>query len=607
MAHPVDLAIARAELEAQLSTERALDSREHLRNLTELHAVAPSDAAEHGGTVPPAERDGAPPGPGAGFALQYAVVGVVSAAIPSAMYGFMLGYLAVPGYVYSAAVVTLSLPWSFKFAAGLLSDTCPIRGRRRKPYMAIGWALCALALLNLAGTRIPPPYWCVAPDGQYIRTRADELRWAARGGGRAAAAEQPAAPPAAEGARAAAAAPCNPDAPSHAGQYTALLLLAAVGYVLADVAADGLLVEWARREPEHRRGALQVRVYTVRTLGNAAGAVLVGLGFNSYEYNGSFSWGLSLRGLALVLAALAALMVPATLLSVREPRRARGGGGDGSGAASLGEYGRQTWALLRSRAFLAVILYQLGTTGIGGVASPAGPLVKEVWAGVRTLQNAAFSCAGALLFAAGLQLVRARLLHASWRRMLAGTTLVLVGVDSVFTALTISGVVRNQYFYLGEVALVELPAAANFMAGNFVVVEMASDGNEGLVYGVLTTAYNLGHPVCTALGNQIFAGWRPSLSDVSNFIEDTDRFRALVGWSYALAYGFGLGALLLLPLLPDQKAECRRRLREWPASTPTALLAVGLLALALAYALSVDWLTLRPETSCLRLAGGAGC
>ena len=41
-----------------------------------------------------------------------------------------------------------------------------------------------------------------------------------------------------------------------------------------------------------------------------------------------------------------------------------------------------------------------------------------------------------------------------------------------FVFLTVFDVVRNQYFYLGETVLVEVPAAANFVVSTFVIVEM---------------------------------------------------------------------------------------------------------------------------------------
>ena len=57
---------------------------------------------------------------------------------------------------------------------------------------------------------------------------------------------------------------------------------------------------------------------------------------------------------------------------------------------------------------------------------------------------------------------------------------------------------------------------------------MAEEGNEGLVYGLLTTTANLGAPVARAIGNQLFGLFRPSLSDSANYIADTPAFRRTV-------------------------------------------------------------------------------
>ncbi len=70
--------------------------------------------------------------------------------------------------------------------------------------------------------------------------------------------------------------------------------------------------------------------------------------------------------------------------------------------------------------------------------------------------------------------------------------------------ITIFDIFRNQYFYLGETILDEIPAAFNFIVSTFIIVEMADDGNEGMVYGLLTTVSNLGSPFSRAVGNGIF-------------------------------------------------------------------------------------------------------
>ena len=100
--------------------------------------------------------------------------------------------------------------------------------------------------------------------------------------------------------------------------------------------------------------------------------------------------------------------------------------------------------------------------------------------------------------------MRKHFLNFSWRKMLLITSIGLNLVDMPFVFLTIYNVIRNQYFYLGETVLVEIPAAANFVVGTFVIVEMAENGNEGLVYGLLTTMANLGGPFARAIGNLLY-------------------------------------------------------------------------------------------------------
>jgi len=226
---------------------------------------------------------------------------------------------------------------------------------------------------------------------------------------------------------------------------------------------------------------------------------------------------------------------------------------------------------------------------------------------VQNLQNQLFSLVGNLLFGIGLYLVRKHFLNFSWRKMLLITSIGLNLVDMPFVFLTIYNVIRNQYFYLGETVLVEIPAAANFVVGTFVIVEMAENGNEGLVYGLLTTMANLGGPFARAIGNQLYGLFQPSLSDSDNYIEDSDEFRNVVAFSFVLSYGFAFLSLTALLLLPSQKEETQRRKATWPQKTWYAVFTLGLVALALTYSLIVNFLSMFESTMCLKFAGGDGC
>lgn len=175
-----------------------------------------------------------------GYLAQYFSVGLIYGGLPATTYGLMLGYLNVPTYVYASVYTTLTFPWAFKFFFGALNDCVPIFGFRRKSYMVIGWSICAIMLLVIYSVELPAPYWCRDAEGRYIRKQTLP-----------------------DGSTAAAA-PCNADAARAGGKYSLLMMLAAVGYVVADVAADGLTVQYARREPIASRGRTQSMAYLTR-------------------------------------------------------------------------------------------------------------------------------------------------------------------------------------------------------------------------------------------------------------------------------------------------------------------------------------------------------
>jgi MFS family permease len=342
----------------------------------------------------------------AGYLLQYFAVGLIYGGLPATAYGFFLGYLSVPAHVYATVRVILVLPWSFKFAFGMLNDTRPIFHYRRKPYMVIGWACCAMMLVVLAMTPLPGPYWCRnATTGE-----ADF--------------DSP---------------PCNPHSRVQGGGFAFLMMLAAVGYVVADVAADGLTVELARREPQHRRGKLQSTAYMVRTLGIISATLLVGLGMNGPEYNGSFQSGMSFSAVCAILAVPSACMVPVSWFLIEEEPHVR--------TRSTRSYLTATWSLLRSRAFFHVILFQFLVSAILNIQTPAIGVVKQHWAGVKNLQASLFQLFGHALFVIGLGLVRKYGLHLNWRWLLLGSQAMLQLFDAPFQFCTIFDVVRNQYFY----------------------------------------------------------------------------------------------------------------------------------------------------------------
>lgn len=155
--------------------------------------------------------------------------------------------------------------------------------------------------------------------------------------------------------------------------------------------------------------------------------------------------------------------------------------------------------------------------------------------------------------------------------------------------------------------LTEIPAAVQFLVTTFFVVEMAGGDNGGLVYGLLTTAHNIGLAFSPPISNQIFGAYRPSLSEASNYINDEPSFRKIVATSFVVSYAFSFASFVALPLLPNQKDECHVRKRAWPTRPAFAYASLALLLPAFVYSLALTLLTMLPEYQCLEIVGGTGC
>ena len=476
---------------------------------------------------------------------QYFFIGFVYGVLPGTLYGFFMGYLRVDSHVFVTAAQVVALPWSFKFAFGALNDCFPIFGYRRVSYMAIGWTICGVCLGMLANTEMPQP-----------------------------------------GCKAA------------AGSFAAKMACAAFGYVMADVAADGLLVQHAKKEPCETRGTIQSTVYLVRTIGSICAALFVGLCMNGREYNGSFTFTLTFSQVCAVTAVPAMIMAPVSWIYIEECR---------APTQKLRLYLGECWEVLQTKAMFYVVIYNLCHSIFGSLTTTAGANVSLIWAGVQNLQSQLFSVFGMVIFAGGLALVKKYWLNYSWRKMIAFTTILLGAIDSIFVFCTIFDVVRDQYFYLGEDVLIMVPAAARFMVTSFVVVEMSPEGKEGITYGMLTTLHNLAGPISRAISNQVFGLCFENLSNADMYSKDEPQFREEVAWSYVLSYGSGLCALAFLYFLPDQKQESLERIQQWGSKLIYAKITVCVTFVAWVYAITLNMLVMFPSTSCLKFVGGNGC
>ncbi|KAG7391029.1 hypothetical protein PHYPSEUDO_006164 [Phytophthora pseudosyringae] len=257
-----------------------------------------------------------------GLLAQYAGVGFLAGIIPGVIYPVLQGYLNAEGTTVVSATVLVQIPWCYKMFFGVISDCFPIMGYRRRPYMVIGWLFCIAILFVMAAMSIPDPYY-----GDSAMHNIDEENWTD---------DQIDS--------------INANAPNSAGKYVVPMMLASFGYLMCEVAADAMVVEYAQREPIEQRGRVQTAVYAIKTSFTAVGAAVIAFFMNGEEYAGSFSFSLSFQELMLITGVICAPLVFVSWCLLNEERV--------TDKPSFGEYMSSFWTLLQKRAIYQIVAYK---------------------------------------------------------------------------------------------------------------------------------------------------------------------------------------------------------------------------------------------------------
>uniref|UniRef100_K3W649 Uncharacterized protein n=1 Tax=Globisporangium ultimum (strain ATCC 200006 / CBS 805.95 / DAOM BR144) TaxID=431595 RepID=K3W649_GLOUD len=504
-----------------------------------------------------------------GVLAQYAAVGLIDAVLPSTIYPLMQSYLNSSGTQIVTASTLIALPWSFKVFYGILSDCVPIFGYRRRPYMVLGWLICFAMLLVMACSPIGDPYFSnpddanIAPEDYYLYPGIQDS--------------------------------FNLDAPNKGGKYVLLMMFSAFGYLMSDVCADAMVVHLAQREPENVRGSTQTAIYGTRTAMNVVGTMIVGFAFNGKQYGGTFDWSLSFPALMIILTCCLVPVIPITWFFIKEEKTTR---------ANFSDYMSQFWAFLQNRAVYQVIFYNFFSGVIGNFSYTIGSPIQRYWVHVTPLNNSVSSVLSNFVFMIGIFVVGKWGLHWNWRWVVVWTGTLVIIVDLVVTLMVVWDVYRNQWFWLGTPLAVEVPAGISFIISTFVTVELAGEGNEGAVYGLLTTVSNLSSPFSTTITKVVDEKWHMTNERIQN---DDHSIRSDVTRAVILMYCMTIASWLFLPLLPKQKAATQELKRTGGSSKLFGGLTVLYILFALVWSVMTNLMGIFESTSCLVIAGGDGC
>ncbi|ETP15181.1 hypothetical protein F441_09969 [Phytophthora nicotianae CJ01A1] len=500
-----------------------------------------------------------------GLLAQYAGVGFLAGVIPGVIYPVLQGYLNAEGTIVVSATVLVQIPWCYKMFFGVISDCFPIMGYRRRPYMVLGWVFCVVILFIMAVMSVPDPYY-----GDSAMHNIDEEDWTA---------EQIAS--------------INESASSSAGKYVVPMMLASFGYLLCEVAADAMVVEYAQREPIEQRGRVQTAVYAVKTSFTAVGAAVIAFFMNGEEYAGSFDFSLTFQQLMLISGIICAPLVFVSWFLLHEDRV--------KDKPTFGEYMSSFWGMLQQRAIYQIVAYKFFSGVFNSFNIVSSSNIKLYWVHATPFNNSVMTIVGTIFYATTLALTGKYGLDWNWRYIIIITMCGALSIDAFMTMLAVWDVVRNQWFWLGVPVIEYLPDGIRFMIATYVVVELAEAGHEGALYGLLTATTNLTTPFGRSMAKLVNAQFHVWLKDIQ---ADTYVVRRDVTITIWICYGMKLLSLAFLPLLPRQKAETQELKRTGGSSRIMGIITVGYLAFAIVWATLVNLLSMYETTMCWKITGG---
>ncbi|CAI5720409.1 hypothetical protein KXD40_009253 [Peronospora effusa] len=502
-----------------------------------------------------------------GLLVQYAAIGLIYGVLPATTYPFLQNYLNASGAQVTTANTLLLLPWSFKCFYGILSDCVPLWGYRRRPWMVIGWIICLSMLIIMACMPAGDPYYTVSADRD-IKPADYTPEIKAR---------------------------INFKAASQAAKYVMLMCFAAAGYVLADVCADSIVVEFAQREPLESRGKTQSAIYTVRTVFVIIGQLLTGFCFNGEKYGGDFDFSLTFSQLMIILAVLLVPVLPMTWFFIKEEKKPH---------VNFMLYIRELWELIQKRVVYQVILFTFFHGMFSQISYTASSPVQSYLVGVTPINDTISNILGNILIVAGIMITSKWGLRWNWRWMIVFTGALVTTADGITTFITIWDVFRSQWFWLGLPIAVKLPYGVSYVISSFVIVELSGTGNEGVVYGLITMVSNLALPFATAMTLLIDQPFNLTTKRIQT---DDESIRMDITYVVIIMYAMTVFSWVFLIFLPRQKEETQALLRTGGSSKMMGAITVAYLTFAFVWSVMTNIMAIFHSTSCLIIAGGSGC
>ncbi|KAL4095363.1 hypothetical protein PRIC1_008737 [Phytophthora ramorum] len=372
--------MAQSHLTDRISVEslpkpRTTDAQSH-PSYAELKSPADPVQLESGSLRPPNGSVSAYSWENLGMLTHIAAVGVVYGTVSGVIYSVLNNYLHMSTTLVATATALVTFPRALRLFTGMLTDTCPIFGYRRRPYMIIGWSLSFISCLLMAALPLGEPYYTDASlsDIATVDMTPEQL------------------------------ATLNTDAPNHGIKLIILMMIANFGTVMAYSGFNGALMDVSQREPEASRGSVIADVNIVHYVFTIFSSFMTGIGLNSEDYGGTFSWTMGFNAIMWICAAASLLTIPFSWYCIQEVKGER---------AQMSGF-KFLYNIFQERLIYRYAAYRFFYNVCSQITVTASSVIQSDWANVEPLNSGIASMLTAILTMGGVYLIKNRASGFGW-------------------------------------------------------------------------------------------------------------------------------------------------------------------------------------------------
>ncbi|KAG3211563.1 hypothetical protein PC129_g17460 [Phytophthora cactorum] len=299
-----------------------------------------------------------------GMITHIAAVGIVYGTVSGVIYSVLNNYLHMSTTLVATATALVTFPRALRLFTGMLTDTCPIFGYRRRPYMIIGWSLSFISCLLMAALPLGEPYYTDASlsDIATVDMTPEQL------------------------------ATLNTDAPNRGIKLIILMMVANFGTVMAYSGFNGALMDVSQREPEATRGSVIADVNIVHYVFTIFSSFMTGIGLNSEDYGGTFSWTMGFSAIMWICAAASLLTIPFSWCCIQEVKGER---------AQMSGF-KFLYNIFQERVIYRYAAYRFFYNVCSQITVTASSVIQSDWANVEPLNSGIASMLTAILTMGGV-------------------------------------------------------------------------------------------------------------------------------------------------------------------------------------------------------------